>query len=150
MFDRLLHKSKSKKQELTEKPETITIEALGKDVLLKWMMQCLQFLGEMSAQAFDDIPQEGRFKKRSFCISLSPENEPLFLIHVFAESDADVPKLRRLSVGVTVPQSDVCVSNYCMKGTTEEMLSYLKEDFCSDAMLDRVQMMLKKLMDKID
>jgi len=90
------------------------------------------------------VPENGQFKKVfvSFRIPES-QNEALLTI----EHDSKEPKTQRLlSIGVHHQNSDRLISNFLLRGTKKEILTYLKDDKNSKIIIDYVN----HLSDKVD
>ena len=146
LFGKILGEGKKTKD---TKPETIYLKSVDWDVRYDWIVKAMQTLGDVSAQLYADIPKTGEFKKQSFALSFSHGDQSKFIVHTFVEPDYEIPEMRRLSVGVSMQGSDICVSNYVLKGTREEILAFLRNDFSSDEMLEKLQKLLDKLVEKI-
>ena len=139
----------SKRQDAPDESKQVTFEPLRWTTRYDWIRKLLENAGSFSAQYFECmIPKDGRFQKQSVSITIDSKDRSVFVLHIIMEPDAVEAQTCRLSVGVSMPQSDVCVSNYIFKGAKEEAFAYLNNDFSTDAILDRLQILTKKLTDR--
>ena len=118
-----------KEQDMSEHNEDMTLLMNG----------CKEFLHK---EAERKVPENGIFGKVSveFVIPDS-SNEGLFYINHSAENPKDQ---RVLSVGVHHKNSDRMTSNILLKGTKEEILSYLKSEENTQTLIDTVEHLSNK------